>query len=462
MMFRRFLLLLAAVLLMIAPAQAQERLIPDELLHDAVMTLTWDDPNGEFWTEGHVVLGESDKGDNVEVYAYIFISNYGFMDGVFTDVGGGAIMPVTFVFGKAEAGYVLQKIIEPEDGERYNASIEAMFPAECVRMMENGAVDREELERQMHEQAQAYLDATGRTEMVQDWRERDLQLANMLVHASNEVTCFSPPYPLWVTSAEAIENGVRYKYSREWYPDEHAEEGCVYKMPDGSIMAYSGVTGTQILTKTRCDDGSVAETITIRADLYTLTVTMADDNGARTYCFEFSGREYYRPTITETGKCGVRYEVFDNACAIMPEKPVERNSLYVLSSQPGNRVHLRTKPASDAVSLGKYYTGTPVEQISGVTDGYMHVRIGHLEGYMAEEYLTDRLGMREGELLESRVAAETGSAKLYRWNDPASEITTEVSSGETVVIIGVDGEWRHVVYGTTHGFIRADELDPAQ
>lgn len=119
MMFRRFLLLLAAVLLMIAPAQAQERLIPDELLHDAVMTLTWDDPNGEFWTEGHVVLGESDKGNTVEVYAYIFISNYGFMDGVFTDVGGGAIMPVTFVFGKTEAGYVLQKIIEPEDGERY-------------------------------------------------------------------------------------------------------------------------------------------------------------------------------------------------------------------------------------------------------------------------------------------------------------------------------------------------------
>ena len=103
-----------------------------------------------------------------------------------------------------------------------------------------------------------------------------------------------------------------------------------------------------------------------------------------------------------------------------------------------------------------------MERIGGVTDGYMHVRIGHLEGYMAEEYLADRLGMREGERLESRVAAETGSAKLYRWNDTASEVTTEVLNGETVVIIGVDGEWRHVVYGTTHGFIRADELNDAQ
>ena len=462
MMIRKMLILLAAVLLMIAPAQAQERLIPDELLHDAVLTLTWDDPGGEFWTEGHIVLGESDMGDTVEVYAYIFISNYGFMDGVFTDVGGGAIMPVTLVFDKTEAGYVLQQIIEPEDGEEYDASIRAMFPEECVRMMRNGAVDRDELERQMHEQAQAYLQGIGRNEDVQDWRERDLQLANMLVHASNEVTCFSPPYPLWVTSSERVENGVRYQYTREWYPDEHAAEGSVHKMPDGSVMAYSGMPGTQILTKTRCDDGTVAETITIRADLHALTVTMADDGGSRTYRFEFSGREYYRPTVTETGECGVRYEVFDNACAYKPEKPAERNSLYVLSAQPGNRVHLRTKPAADAVSLGKYYTGTPVEQIGGVTDGYMHVRIGHLEGYMAEEYLTDRLGMREDELLESRVAAETGSAKLYRWNDPASEVTTEVLNGETVVIIGVDGEWRHVVYGTTHGFIRADELDDAQ
>lgn len=317
-MKKRLLALLLGAMMIVSAAA--EDAIPEELLHEALMTLCWnDDHGGECWTEGHVVLGEREKEKTVEVYAYVFISNYGFMDGVFTDTGGGAIMPVTVVFDRKDNGYSLRDILEPEDGTRYWPSVEAMFPAECVRAMENGAVDRAELVRQQHEQAQAYLDAMGRTEQIQDWRERNLQLADMLVHAANEVICFYPPYPLWVTTVERVEDGLRYTYERTWQPDSDVQEGYVYILRDGSRHQSSGVPGTQMLTKTRCEDGAVMETITIRADLYELCVKMEDANGSRTYTMTYDGETYHRPSVTEDGNCAVYYEEFERNCASLPE-----------------------------------------------------------------------------------------------------------------------------------------------
>ena len=310
-------MLIILVLCLVSAALAQT--IPEDILHDAVMTLTWEDDGGECWVEGHVILGEADKGATHEVYAYVFYQNFGFMDGVFTDVGGGAIGPRTFVFDKtADGGYMLREVIHPEDGEDYGKSIEAMMPADCVQKMSNGFVDRDELVRQQHVQARAYLDGIGRTADIQDWRERGLDTADILVHAGNQIISLSPPWPLWITSTERIEGGERYVYTRSWYPDEGAVPEESWETFTGEVHT-SGVTGTQVLTKMRYADSKVVETVIIRADNDLLTVTMRDDFGSKTYTFRYDGRTYHRPEVTLEGDCRVSYPEFDRQNEFLPE-----------------------------------------------------------------------------------------------------------------------------------------------
>lgn len=287
-MKKRFFLLLCLILLCPVPALAA---VPDELLHEAVMTLTWPDDNGECWVEGHVVLGEEDLGDTTEVYAQVFYQNYGFMDGVFTDTGGGSIGPRTMIFANTADGYVLREIIEPEDGTEYLPSIRRMMPESCIHEMnKDSGANRAEMVRQMHQQAQAYLDSIGRTEPIQDWRERDLQLSGMFIPASNFMSNVDQNYPLWVTSHERVEDGVRYVYAREWFPEADT--------PDGQ-------TGTVRLTKTRYDDGSIVETITADAETDSLTITLEDADGSITYSFAYDGQNYHQPVIASVGACGV-------------------------------------------------------------------------------------------------------------------------------------------------------------
>lgn len=263
--------------------------VPQNVLHEAVLTLTWPDEGGECWVEGHVVLGEQDKGDTTEVYAQVMYMNYGFLDGVFTDAGGGSVHPAVIVFENTQGGYALKEILEPDDGENYGSSIEAMMPEACIRkMQEEGGAIRAEMERQMTEQAQSYLASIGRTEPIGDWREHDLQLSGMLPRAANLLTDTQRRYPLWLTSQERIEDGVRYVYTREWYPE--------------AVLA-EGETGTEVLTKTRHEDGFVAETITIEAEEDAVNVTFADEGGSISYAFQYDGNWYHQPVVTSVGAC---------------------------------------------------------------------------------------------------------------------------------------------------------------
>ncbi len=294
--------LIGLICLLMAPALAAAA-VPDELLHEAIMTLTWPDDGGECWVEGHVVLGEENKGKTTEVYAQVFYQNYGLMDGVFTDTGGGSIGPRTLIFDRTAEGYQLKEIIRPRDGTEYNASIAEMMPQECIRKMhEEGEANRFEMVRQMHEQAQQYLDSIGRTESIQDWRERDLQLSGMMVAASNLMSNVDQNYPLWVTSHERVEDGMRYVYSREWTPDEPGAE-----------------TGIATLQKTRYDDGAVVETISVEVRPEQLTITLKDDGGRITYRFPFDGRNYARPEITTAGDCKLDTSGIEMDISRLPE-----------------------------------------------------------------------------------------------------------------------------------------------
>lgn len=63
------------------------------------------------------------------------------------------------------------------------------------------------------------------------------------------------------------------------------------------------------------------------------------------------------------------------------------NSAVVNNPNSIGRLNLRTKPSQEAPSLGKYYSGTSVEVLSGDENGWTKVRFHTLEGYMMTKYL---------------------------------------------------------------------------
>lgn len=135
-------------------------------------------------------------------------------------------------------------------------------------------------------------------------------------------------------------------------------------------------------------------------------------------------------------------------------------SYYVVSSKSGNRVNLRSKPSSKGTVLAKYYTGTPVIQLDEVKDGYMFISIGAVKGYMDARFLATEPGGRESELIRCVVVppVKGGSISMYSLNDRSSDIVRTAYDGEEAILIGVDGDWAHIVCGGEYGFVQYSEL----
>jgi len=58
----------------------------------------------------------------------------------------------------------------------------------------------------------------------------------------------------------------------------------------------------------------------------------------------------------------------------------------VANTNAADRLNLRKKPSSDSDTLGRFYSGTPVTVLSE-ENGWAHVRLGNLYGYMNSFYL---------------------------------------------------------------------------
>ena len=63
------------------------------------------------------------------------------------------------------------------------------------------------------------------------------------------------------------------------------------------------------------------------------------------------------------------------AVPALADAPGAGDTLYVANPDPADRLNLRAAPRPDAVSLGKYYNGTPVYLLEAPSAGYAHVRI---------------------------------------------------------------------------------------
>lgn len=130
---------------------------------------------------------------------------------------------------------------------------------------------------------------------------------------------------------------------------------------------------------------------------------------------------------------------------------------------PASRLNMRAEPDKGASSLGKFYSGTPVEILSDAGGGWSHVRIGDgansITGYMMSSYL--RASSAVNACQRRQVTSPYGTPVVVLRSRPSNsyDAVTMLPVGETVTVIGVSGDFCYVLtQGGTVGCLLSGEL----
>lgn len=174
--------------------------------------------DGEYFTEGHIILDTEEKEGKLTVYTIASVGWFGFENGIFTEISGAGPTPTVIRFTKNNAGeYSLLDYEEPSDGNDYIKSIKRMFPEKLYpRVLSN--YDDARVMKMQEQQAGEYLKSIGRKAKVSiEYVEKpfpaiDGEAWNMLFCEYAKHSSFLSNCPNWLGTREQVENGVRYIY----------------------------------------------------------------------------------------------------------------------------------------------------------------------------------------------------------------------------------------------------------
>ena len=121
-------------------------------------------------------------------------------------------------------------------------------------------------------------------------------------------------------------------------------------------------------------------------------------------------------------------------------------------SDPQSRLNLREQPDKGSASLGRFYSGTPVEIVADAGGGWSQVAIGTAEspvgGYMMTAYLADSgaSGVTDA-TLERSVVSPYGTPSVVLRDQPSNsyDAVAMLRVGETVRVLGDSGEYYFVM-----------------
>ncbi len=170
---------------------------------------------GEFATEGHVILKETENKGIITAYTIASFGYFSFENGIFTKVSGSGNVPTVIKFTKDDKGqYFLKEYIEPQDGARYAKSLKDMFPSELQDKLHN---DYPEIIQMQEQQAKAYLESIGRTDWVSYRIKKnslniDIEASNKLFSELTKNDEFLNNCPTWIGTREVIEAGESFIY----------------------------------------------------------------------------------------------------------------------------------------------------------------------------------------------------------------------------------------------------------
>lgn len=217
---------------------------------------------GECCAEGNIIIDKEEKGDFVNVYAYVSYGEYGFENNVFTKVSGSGAIPTNMVFSYNDGKYILKDYIEPEDGSDYVDSIKRIFPKRLWdKVLSDDGETYKQLEKLEHKYAAQYLADIGRTADIGDTEHI---LADMNVDASNKLLDMYGEYPYWIGTCETLKDGVRTVYEKQWesrgngdgtvkfikYIDGAVVEETVIDVKDGNLEYKKGEMREENYAKT--------------------------------------------------------------------------------------------------------------------------------------------------------------------------------------------------------------------
>jgi len=132
----------------------------------------------------------------------------------------------------------------------------------------------------------------------------------------------------------------------------------------------------------------------------------------------------------------------------------DQKSVFYTNTRSTNGVlNLRKSASSNARSLGKFYTGTPLTIISYTRTGWAYVRIGQTEGYMDTDYITPEKPKQSG---SQRVIRNTRANGLNLRSIPSTggEILAFLPNYTEVTVLGeLSDGWCYIQYGEVFGYM---------
>ncbi len=122
-----------------------------------------------------------------------------------------------------------------------------------------------------------------------------------------------------------------------------------------------------------------------------------------------------------------------------------------------DQVHLRQQPASDARSLGLYFTGTEVECWSDPSETWVHVSIGAEDGYMMSKYLS----LEEVPSRQPKGTAHTESwLNLRKLPTKDSQRLGTLHEGDKVTVLGETAySWYYINANGVYGYVYEQYLE---
>lgn len=180
------------------------------------------DTSGELPVESHVILGQDEDDDSVEVYLMASYGSYEFENGIFNMTSGTWNIPMKIKFSKVkegefiltDGGYYYLDSEEAEDGEQHKSSVEKMFPKSIAyKALNNDYADQ--LNKDVQNQAVVYVKSLGRESQVShEYVQKEYidELAMVDISDIEELE----NYPNWIGTREELENNKRYIYETDY------------------------------------------------------------------------------------------------------------------------------------------------------------------------------------------------------------------------------------------------------
>lgn len=128
-----------------------------------------------------------------------------------------------------------------------------------------------------------------------------------------------------------------------------------------------------------------------------------------------------------------------------------------------DRLNLRVEKTENSASLGKYYNGCTVAIVQKGNDGWSRVRIGNLEGYMKNQFLDFNAPKDQQTEMLPKVTIQNSNGQGVNLRKQASTHVNAVAlypNGTQVQVLGIAGEWCHVLIDGEIGFMMTQYLVP--